>query len=300
MIIFDFRLQVFHAVATRLSFTKAALMMNITQPAVTKHISELEHQLGDRLFNRHGNNISLTPAGQTVLNYAEKIMNNYTGLLAELAQLHDMDGGIVRIGASTTVAQTILPKLLAQFKKNYPAVSFTFTQGNSDFISQQLIAESLDIAIVEGAMYHPQISYSPFVKDEVVLVTSATNKLAKKGTIDLAQLPEIPLVMREAGSGTLDVIMKALNEAGFDHKKLTIEIQLESSIAIKQYVLHSDTAAFLSIQSIVNELKYNELSIIDINGLDIFRDFRFIQLHGRNAKLIDLFKNYCISRYNLR
>ena len=298
--IFDFRLKVFHTVAQRLSFTKAAAELFITQPAVTKHIKELEQQLNVQLFRRNGSSIALTGAGKILLQYAEKIFQTYTDLETELAQLNNMEAGTLHIGASTTVAQTILPKLLALFKRNYPAVTFTFVQGNTDLITQLVLAEKIDIAIVEGAAHYPQIAYSPFAKDEIVLVTRANNQLSKKAEITPKQLLNIPLILREAGSGTLDIIFNALAGAGINPKDLQIEIRLESSIAIKQYLLYSETATFLSIQSVVSELKYNELSIIDIKGLDIFRTFQFIQLQGKNSKLIDLFKRFCLINYNLK
>jgi DNA-binding transcriptional LysR family regulator len=298
--IFDFRLKVFHSVAQRLSFTRAAAELFITQPAVTKHVKELERQLGAQLFKRNGSSITLTNAGKILLQYAEKISRLYAELETELAQLNNMESGVLHIGGSTTVAQTILPKILALFKKTYPAVNFTFIQANTDVITQLVLAEKIDIAIVEGAAHHPQIAYAPFAKDEIVLVTRANNQLAKKVEITPKQLLNIPLVLREAGSGTLDVIFNALDAAGINPKDLQVEIQLESSIAIKQYLLYSDTATFLSIQSVISELKYNELSVIDIKGLEIFRTFQFIQLHGKNSKLIELFKRFCLANYNLK
>ncbi|HVS93642.1 MAG TPA: LysR substrate-binding domain-containing protein [Mucilaginibacter sp.] len=298
--IFDFRLKVFYTVAQRLSFTRAAAELFITQPAVTKHIKELEHQLNVRLFKRNGNNISLTTAGKVLLQYTEKIFHIYAELETELAQLSNVEAGTLHIGASTTVAQTILPRLLALFKKTYPAVAFTFTQGNTDYITQQVLAEKVDIAIVEGAVHYPQIAYSPFAKDEIVLVTRAGNQLSKSPEISPKKLTSIPLVLREAGSGTLDVIFNALSAAQINPKELYVEIQLESSIAIKEYLLYSETATFLSIQSIISELKYNELTIIDIKGLQIFRTFEFIQLQGKYTSLTELFKRFCLSNYNLK
>jgi DNA-binding transcriptional LysR family regulator len=211
-----------------------------------------------------------------------------------------MEAGTLHIGASTTVAQTILPKILALFKRTYPEVTFNFIQGNTDHISQLILDEKIDVAIVEGAAHSPQLAYSPFAKDEIVLVTKANNQLSKKAEISPKQLLGIPLVLREAGSGTLDVIYNALANVQINPKDLNIEIQLESSIAIKQYLLYSETATFLSIQSVLSELKYNELSIIEIKGMEIFRTFQFIQLHGRNNKLIDLFKRFCLANYNLK
>jgi DNA-binding transcriptional LysR family regulator len=298
--VFDFRLKVFYTVAQKLSFTKAATELFITQPAVTKHVHELEQQLGLRLFKRHGNSISITAAGEVLLRHAEKIFASYAALEADLAHFSQVAGGTLRIGASTTIAQTILPKLLALFKKAYPAVSFTFAQGNTTLITQQLVAEKLDLGLVEGSSHFPQISYSPFAKDELVLVARANSKLAKRAEITPKQLLDIPLVLREEGSGTLDVIFRALHQVKINPKDLQVETHLESSISIKQYLLYAEAAAFLSVQSVAKELKYNELTVIDIKGLEISRTFQFIQLHGQQSPLIQLFKRFCLTHYNLK
>jgi len=297
--VFDFRLKVFYTVARKLSFTKAASELFITQPAVTKHIREMEQQLGIALFKRNGNSISITPSGEILLKYTDKIFETYMLLENELAQLNKIEEGSIRVGASTTLAQTLFPKLLAQFKKTYPAVNVSFVRGNTDFISQQVIDEKIDIAIVEGNSHYPQISYENFLKDEIVLVSKTNSKLSRLLEITPKQLLNIPLVLREYGSGTLDVIFKALTEGGINTKDLLVDIQMESNVSIKQYLQYSDHAAFLSIQSILNELNRNELSIIDIKGLAIFRTFQFIQLHGKNSKLMDLFKRFCKNNSDL-
>ncbi len=298
--IFDFRLKVFHTVATKLSFTKAAAELFVTQPAVTKHIHELEQQTGQRLFKRNGNSISLTSAGELLLGYTEKIFELYAALEADMAQLNNTVGGTLRIGASTTIAQNILPKILALFRKSYPAVSFSFQEGNTDFITHKVIDEKLDIALVEGSSHFPQIAYSNFIQDEIVLVAKANSRLAKLTEINPQQLLEIPLVLREIGSGTLDVIYKALASVNINPKDLIVETHMENTTSIKQYLQYSETAAFLSIQTISNELKYNELSVIDIKGLDIFRTFEFIQQQGNSSSLTELFKQFCRRHYNLK
>jgi DNA-binding transcriptional LysR family regulator len=298
--IFDFRLRVFFVVSNKLSFTKAAQELFITQPAVTKHIKGLEEQLRVALFTRHGNNISLTPAGNILFKYAEHIFSTYAAMENELAQLSDAAKGTIRIGASTTLAQYVLPKILALFKRAHPAIQFTFVSGNSEFIEQQITLQKIDIAIVEGNSHHPQITYEPFVKDEIVLVTRTASRLAQRGEVKHTQLPTIPLILREQGSGTLDVITKALKKINVRTKDLNVEIQLGSTESIKQYLLHSESAAFLSIHAIVNELRQKELSIIDIKGMDIYRTFQFIQLRGQTAKLPILFKRFCLSHYNFK
>jgi LysR family transcriptional regulator, transcriptional activator of the cysJI operon len=297
--IFDFRLKVFYTVAQKLSFTKAANELFITQPAVTKHINELESQLQVPLFKRHGNTISLTPSGQTLVKYAGQIFKIYAALDNELATQNSVVSGGLNVGASTTLAQYVLPKILALFKATHPSIQLNIIHGNSEFIEQQIISEKIDVAIVEGISHLPQIAYEPFVKDEIVLVAKASSKLAQKNEIKPEQLLNIPLVLREAGSGTLDVIHKALDKAGIAFKELKTEIRLENTESIKQYLLYSNCAAFLSVHSIAKELKNNELAIVEMKGINIYRTFQFIQLHGKSARLIELFKRFCLTHYNL-
>lgn len=296
----DFRLKVFQTVAQKLSFTKAANELFITQPAVTKHISELESQLKARLFDRNGNTIALTSAGQVLLRYSQQIFKLYAQLENELALQSGMLQGNLRIGASTTLAHYVLPSLVASFKKSYPSLSIYFVHGNSEYIEQQIIHEKLDIALVEGISHHPQINYEPFVKDEIVLAARTHNKLVVRNEIKPEALRHIPLVMREQGSGTLDVIQKALQKVNLLFKDLQIEIYIDSTEGIKQYLMHSDCAAFLSIHSIEKELKQNSLSIVDIKGVSIDRTFQFIQLHGPQQKSAEIFKRFCQSHYNLK
>lgn len=298
--IFDFRLKVFYTVAQKLSFTRAAEALFVSQPAVTKHIKELEEQVGTALFTRKGSNISLTPAGQILLKHTRQIFETYARLENELSQLNDEVSGNIRIGASTTLSQYVLPRILALFKAGYPSINFSFTSGNSEVIEQLVMTGKIDIAIVEGNSHHSEILYEPFVKDEIVLVTKAGSALAQKKEIKPSQLSAIPLVLREPGSGTLDVVYKALKKNGISLKNLKVEIQLGSTESIKQYLMHTQCAAFLSIHSITRELQQNELSITDIKGIDIHRTFRFIQLHEQPPKLPSLFKKFCRMHYNFK
>jgi LysR family transcriptional regulator, transcriptional activator of the cysJI operon len=298
--IFDFRLKVFYAVAQKLSFTKAAQELFITQPAVTRHINELEQQLGTGLFKRQGNTIALTPAGEVLAKYARQIFQTYALLENELAQLSKMEAGNIRIGASTTVGLYVIPGILALFRKAYPSIQISFFQGNSEWIEQRLMNEEMDIGIVEGHSHHPQIDYQPLAKDEIVLVTRSTGKWAKRNELRPEELPDIPLVLRESGSGTLDVVYRALAKVNMHPKDLRVEMQLESTESIKQYLQYADCAAFLSIHSITNELRLNQLRILDISDVAIYRTFQFIQLHGSTARLPELFKRFCLSHYNAR
>jgi DNA-binding transcriptional LysR family regulator len=292
----DFRLQVFYTVAKRLNFTRASAELFISQPAVTKHIKELEATYKTSLFERSGNKkIILTQAGEMLLQYADQLLNVYRELEYDMNQLVKQHNGILHIGASTTVAQYIIPPVLAQFHKKFKDIQVLLITGNTEDIELSLLNKEIEMGIIEGISRNPQIKYEEYLKDELVLVSAGNNTLVKKDTIKPEELKIFPLLMREPGSGTLDVIAHALKPHNIKLADLQVEMQLGGTESIKSYLLHSNCLAFLSIHSILKELKNNECRIIDIKGFSIERPFHFIQLHGQPSSLAELFVRFARS-----
>lgn len=289
---FDFRLQVFQTVAKRHNFTKAAAELFITQPAVSKHIQELEHQFKVKLFDRNGSRIRLTNAGEILLQHTEQLFAIYRNLEFEMNNLTLQHNGRLRIGASTTVAQYVLPPVLAAFHKKFPEAHVSLVTNNTEQIELALTNNEIDLGIIEGRSKNTSIKYTEFIKDEIVLVASDKNSLVKKEAIHPKDLKNIPLLMREAGSGTLEVIAHDLKSVGITLRDLNVEMELASTESIKSYLLHSDAMSFLSIHSFLSELRKNEFKIIDIKGLNMERYFYFIQLHGQSDALPDLFMKF--------
>lgn len=296
---FDFRLKVFDTVAKRLNFTKAANELNITQPAVTKHIKEIELNLNIKLFERNGTKIKLTKAGEILLKYTEEIFSVYQKIEFEIGQLQEKQKGILRLGASTTIAQYVLPPILAEFRKRFPEIQLSLVIQNSERIEELLGNHKIDVGLIEAQIKNRTFHYFPFMKDEIVLVSRQNHSISTKNNIKLDDLKHIPLVIREPGSGTLETIDLALKSKNIKLNELNIEIQLGSTESIKSYILHSDALAFLSIQSILQELKNQTLTIIDVKNLVIERNFNFIIPEGEQSKLVNLFIDYC-NRYNLK
>jgi len=288
-IMLDFRLKVFYTVTQTLNFNKAAEKLFISQPAVTKHIRELEQHFGITLFDRKHKRISLTNEGEIVKLYAQNIFEQYQKLDFELNLLKNKTAGILRIGASTTIAQYIIPPVLANFHKRFPDVSMNLYNANSHDIEHLLLTGSIDLGIVEGINTNTDLKYLPYMKDEIVLVTSVNNKSLKKDTISIKDLDKISLIMREEGSGTFDIIKNTLRKSGFDPAGLNIEMQLGSTEAIKNYLIHSNAFAFLSVYGIRTELSSNKLQIIDIKELEINRMLSFAYKQGQPLPLAELF-----------
>ncbi len=296
---FDFRLKVFDTVAKRLNFTKAANELNITQPAVSKHITALEQQLNTKLFDRNGTKIKLTIAGITLLKYTEKIFSVYRELEFELNQLNQKHEGIFRIGASTTIAQYVLPALLAAFHKQFKDIKIKLSIHNTEVVEQLLLAEKIDLGMIEGFSKNKSFHYIPFVKDEIVLVARAHHPLAHKNFISLAELTNIPLLLREPGSGTLETLAFELKRKNIKLSDFKLEMQLANTESIKAYLSHSDCMAFVSIHSILQELKNKTLIAIDVENLTIKRDFYLIQPHGEQAAIAHLFLKF-VNHYNFK
>jgi len=292
----DFRLQVFYTVAKRLNFTKASAELYISQPAVTKHIKELEAQFKVSLFERSGNKrILLTPAGEMLLQYAERLLEIYRELDYDMNLLVKQHSGVLRIGASTTVAQYIIPPILAQFHKKFKDIKVLLITGNTEEIELALLNKEVEFGIIEGISRNPQIRYEEYLNDELVLVSALNNPIIKKDVIKPEELLTYPLLLREPGSGTLDVIAHALKPHNLKLSDLHIEMQLGGTESIKSYLLHSNCLAFLSIHSILKELKNNECRIIDVKGLTIERSFNFIQHYGQPSSLTELFIRFARS-----
>lgn len=285
---FDYRLKVFHTAATRLSFTKAAEELHISQPAVTKHIKEIENQLNTKLFDRKGTSIQLTQSGKTLYRYAEKIRNLYRDMEFEIGQINQQHKGKLIIGASTTVAQYILPEILAKFNTYYKDIKIELLTHNTEDISELLKQGKIDLGIIEGESQSSYFDYKIFKPDEIVLVAKADHPLAHKNLV-LKDLYTLNLIFREQGSGTLEFIQNRLKEKGIHIDELNTVMHLGSSESIKNYLLHSDCMAFLSISTVLNELKYNSLTIIDIKNFSIERNFHFILPKGEQSELIRFF-----------
>jgi len=293
----DFRLQVFYTVAKRLSFTKAAVELYVTQPAVTKHVQELEHQFGTALFDRRGNQISLTNAGNLLLRHAETIMATYRQLEFDMNALKGEPAGTLRVGASSTVAQYVIPSVLARFHEHSADVSVSLLSGNTEQVEQQLLNNDIDLGLVEGRTHHSDIRYTPFVKDELVLVCHADHPLANRDELTLDELRATPMLLRERGSGSLEVIEHALRGIGIKLTDLTIEMQLGSTESIKTYISNSRCVAFVSVFAVPNELRAGTLKIIDVAGLSIQRDFYSIQLQGVSEGLAGTFMRFARQHY---
>ncbi|WP_347053429.1 LysR family transcriptional regulator [Flavobacterium olei] len=296
----DFRLKVFYTVALRLNFTKAATELYISQPAVSKHIQELEETYKTKLFERNGSKIALTPAGKILLKYTKNIFEIYREIDFEMSSFSKERQGLLRLGSSTTISQYIISPVLARFHQKQKDIKVNLLNGNTEQIESALINKEIEIGIVEGQSKNQSIKYIPFLKDELVLVCRNQNPLAKQNEVSVTDLKSMKFITRERGSGTLEVIEFALKIAGIKFSDLQIEMQLGNTESIKSYLLNSDCFAFMSIHAVSKELLNKELIVLDVEKLSIERYFYIITLLGKSDPLSELFIQNIVTYYNLK
>lgn len=293
----DIRLKVFRSVARNMSFTRASQELFISQPAISKHVQELEREFNTRLFDRMGSRISLTAAGQLLLDHTERILKDYQKMDFDMNALQKRFSGELRIGASTTIAQYVMPEILADFIAAYPQLSVTMLSDNSREIEKALQENRIDIGMAEGVIRQPQLKYAPFMKDELVAVVRSSNPLADKDEITVEELKTFPLVLRERGSGTLDVIEKSLSTHGLSLSDMDVIMHFGTTEGIKHFVEKSDAIGIVSVRSVDKDLLRGDFKVIDVAGMPMERDFVFVEKRGETSGLQKILKSFITYRY---
>jgi LysR family transcriptional regulator, transcriptional activator of the cysJI operon len=273
----NFRLKVFRAVAEHLNFRKAGEQLFLTQPAVTLQIKALENDLGTRLFDRTGGKITLTRQGLVLLGYSNKLAS--LALEAEQA-LGCSDGslsGELALGASTTIAQYVLPRLLGAFQSEYPKIQFSLTSGNTSEVVRCLLDGRVTLGLIEGPARERGVRTEPFMEDELVLITPPR---LESDRLSPGQFLASSLLMREQGSGSRRVVELALEKAGFKLKAFKKVMELDSTEAIKSAVEAGLGVGLVSRWAIAKELELGTLKVAEVSGLRAARHFTLISRTG--------------------
>ena len=260
----DRRLQVFHAVAKQMSFTKAAETLFMTQPAVTFQIKQLEEHFNTRLFERGHGRIALTPAGEIVLEYAERILSLSAELETRLREMTGRLSGPLLIGASTTIAEFLLPRVLGEFKSLHPEVQPKLVVANSEAIENRVAEHTLDIGLIEAPSHLPSLLTEMCCEDELQVIVSPQHPLAKAKSVTPKQLVAYPYVSRESGSGTREFTDLYFRKAGVNPTELSVVMELGSPEALKGVVETGLGFAILSKATVAKEQKLGELVAVPL------------------------------------
>lgn len=258
----DRRLQVFHAVAKHSSFTRAADALFMTQPAVTFQIKQLEEQFNTRLFERRHGSISLTTAGDLVLSYAEKILALSDEMETRLGEMTGEMCGPLLIGASTTIAEFILPRVLGEFNALYPLVRVRLVVANSESIEGQVAEHMLDVGLIEAPAKVAGLSSEICCTDELIVICASDDPLAELDTLTPKLLVDYEYISREPGSGTRAVIDAYFRQNKIAPEKLKIQMELGSPEALKGMVSTGLGFAIVSRAAVEKEVQLGTLVAI--------------------------------------
>jgi DNA-binding transcriptional LysR family regulator len=293
----NFRLKVFRAVAEHLNFRRAAEHLFLTQPAVTLQIKALETDLGIRLFDRSANRVALTRQGVILVRYAEKI----AALASEAEQKLGVGigefSGELSLGASTTIAQYVLPRLIGAFRDEHPRVQLSLYSGNTEEVVGLLLNGKVSVGLIEGPARARGIRSEPFMRDDLVLIVPSESEA---GHMSAQQLLRSSLLMREQGSGSRRVVETALAKAGIKLKAFKSVMNLDSTEAIKSAVEAGLGIGFVSRWAISKELELGTLKMTEVQGLTIERYFSLVSRTGPQLQgLSNAFRLFALTRGRL-
>ena len=226
-------LLVFHEVVRHRSFSKAAEKLFISQPAVTKHIKGLEHKVGTRLVERGRGGFHLSEAGKILFKSAQKISNHLREVEHHLGRLQKEHHGLLRIGTTESYSRCLMPELLSGFQNLFPSIKIALDVGNSEEIEKSLTAYRNDLALIGMTKVPHKFESIPFLKEELVLIVSPSDPMAKRGKVSLKTIRKFPFIIRAKGSTTRKIILKAFQELGI---RPSLLIEAGSSEFIKQWV----------------------------------------------------------------
>jgi DNA-binding transcriptional LysR family regulator len=261
----DRRLQVFHAVAKHLSFTRAADALFMTQPAVTFQIKQLEEQYSTRLFERRHGSISLTPAGELVLSYADKILALSDEMETRLSEMTGEMRGPLLVGASTTIAEFMLPRVLGEFNALYPQVRARLIVANSESIENRVAEHTIDVGLIEAPAKLGGLNSHICCEDELRVICAPDYPLAGMEAVTPKALEDYEFISREPGSGTREITDAYFRRHHVAPENLKMQMELGSPEALKGVVSTGLGFAIVSRAVVDKELQLGELAAIPLN-----------------------------------
>ncbi len=289
----DHKLRVFCTVAETKSFSKASEIIHLTQPAVSLQIQALEELYETKLFDRSSNTVTLTPAGEVLYKYAKHILGLYAEAEKEVGELTGLVKGSIALGASTTIGNYLLPKVVADFRKTRPKIKIHLQIGNTKRVIELLKSGNIDLGLVEGDVSRQKIAVEQLIKDELCLIAPPQHTWAKRIDISFLDLTKEPFIFREEGSGTRQVIEKYFSRHGITTQNMKISMILGSTEAIKHTVESGMGVSIVSRWAALKEAHFGTLKLLSFREEKMMRDFSLIsQKYSVFSHAVEEFLDY--------
>ncbi|MGE7185538.1 selenium metabolism-associated LysR family transcriptional regulator [Peribacillus sp. NPDC006672] len=280
-------LKVFVTVIEQKNFSRAGDILNLSQPGVSLHIRNLENELGTKLIYRSPKQVQITEPGKILYRHAKQMLNHYETAKREINDFNNVVSGTMKIGASFTIGEYYLPKVLAEYSAQYPMVDIQIIISNSNEVIQGIRSNKLDIGLIEGETEYRDIDVCPFMNDEMIVVVPPVHPLSQMDIIEGTLLQNQTWVLREQGSGTRTYSDKLLSGLELTIKKSFIFTSIQG---VKEAVMAGLGIALLSRLTVQKELKSNELKTFHLKNEPIIRPFSIVKkLDFEASKAMDLF-----------
>ncbi|CAM3352158.1 selenium metabolism-associated LysR family transcriptional regulator [Marinicrinis lubricantis] len=275
------QLHIFYTVAERGSFSAAAQLLHMSQPAVTMQIQALEDYFGTKLFHRSTKKVELSEAGKTLLPYARKSIDFIKETDQAMSRYTYGLKGQLQLGASLTVGEYLLPRLLGPFSKEYPNITVKMKVMNTTQIVEEVLTHQLTFGLVEAEVEHAELHVEAVHKDELCLIVPQGNPLYDKEKVTIEEALTQPFVLREQGSGTRQVMEEALLQNGISPERLNIVMELGSTGAVKSAVESGLGVSILSKSSVKHETALDIVRTKEIEGIPFVRHFNIVYFKER-------------------
>lgn len=269
----DFRIDTFLCVCKYMNFTKASKELNITQPGVSQHIKYLENYYGNKLFTYNNKLLTMTPAGIELKNAMLSMKHDTLRLREQIAT--DANRKItLRFGATLSIGDYVLPNMLIQYSKKNPKVQFDFRIANTKELLSELDNGIIDFAFIEGNFPKKEYEYLTLKNEDYIAVSGLA--FPKRNITGFADLLQYPLLIRESGSGTREILEYLLLEHGFTVSDFSQVFIMNSPQLIKKYLLNNLGISFLYDSVVTDELRSGQLVRMQIPDFEITHEFNFI------------------------
>lgn len=254
-------LMTFYEVAKHKSFSKAAEQLYISQPAVTKHVRNLELKVGMKLIQRGRGGFALTEAGKILYKHTQKISSRLMEIEDVLGSLQKDHHGLLKIGTTESYSKCLMPRLLSGFQTSFPAIKISLDVGNSEEIEKSLSTYRNDLAVIGLTRVSPKVESIPFLREELVLIVSPGHPLSKRKSVSLKELEGYPLIIRARGSTTRRILLQAFKDLDI-HPSLLVEAG--SSEFIKQWVSQGKGVSVIVERTVEDEKKRGILHVVPL------------------------------------
>jgi DNA-binding transcriptional LysR family regulator len=270
-------LAIFHAIAETGSISAAALRVHVSQPALSRELKVFESRLGVVLFERQSRGMRLTEPGKVLHTYSTRLFAVAESAQAAMRDFADARAGQLSIGASNTIGTYVLPRYIAEFRKTFPQVGISLFVGNTEQVAQGVADLRFTVGFVEGPIRVEAVTVEAFSRDELIPVVGTEHPLAGRKRATPADINGLPLLMREPGSGTRELIADLLQALGVQTGSI---VEFGNTEALKQAAIHGGGIAWLPTISVTRELEEGTLVRLPVKALALQRPLSIIQRAG--------------------